>query len=121
MLSVDMSIVRQCSHSLALLFNPLVLLLKVHHSGGVARLFLHEGLNIMLKLFDHDFHIGSHLLLHLDGLVQVVQLRIIPCQRCLLNVLPAVGNLPWRAPSIILISVGGVWCARSQLLCKIMN
>jgi hypothetical protein len=67
--------------SLALLFDPLILLLKVHHGSGVARLFLRKGLNIMLKLFDRDFRVGSHLLLRLDGLVQVVQLCIVPCQR----------------------------------------
>jgi len=74
--------VRQCSHSLALLFDPLVLLLEVHHGGGVARLFLCEGLNIMLKLFDRDFRVGSRLLLCLDGFVRVAQLCIVPCQRC---------------------------------------
>jgi hypothetical protein len=61
--------------------RSLVLLLKVHHGGGVARLFLREGLNIMLKLFDRDFRVGSRLLLRLDGFVRVVQLRIVPCQR----------------------------------------
>jgi len=35
----------------------------------------------MLKLFDRDFRVGSRLLLRLDDLVQVTQLRIEPRQR----------------------------------------
>jgi hypothetical protein len=38
----------------------------------------------MLELFDRDFRVGSRLLLRLDDLVQIAQLRIKPRQRCTL-------------------------------------
>ena len=43
----------------------------------------------MLKLFDRDFRVGSRLLLRLDDLVQVAQLRIEPRQRRTLFLQPA--------------------------------
>lgn len=61
--------------------DPIVLFLEVRHRGGVARLFLCKGLDIMLKFFHRDFRIGSCLFLRLDSLVQVAQLRIEPSQR----------------------------------------
>jgi len=55
----------------------------------VGRLFLREGLNIMLKLFGRDFRVGSRLLLRLDDLVQLAQLSIEPRQRRTLFLQPA--------------------------------
>ena len=72
----------------------------------------------MLKLFDRDFRVGSRLLLRLDNLVQIAQLRIEPCQRCTLflqstlclGVLRLLSSFPLAA------------CAQlSQLLGKIVN
>jgi hypothetical protein len=47
----------------------------------VARLFLCEGLNIVLELLDRDIRVGSRLFLRLDDFVQITQLRIEPRQR----------------------------------------
>ena len=99
------------SHSLALLSDPLVLLLEVRYGGGVARLFLREGLNIMLKLFDRDFRVGSRLLFRLDDLVQLPQLRIEPRQRRTLFLQPALRLCVLRLSS----SFRSVVCAESAL------
>ena len=55
----------------------------------MARLFLREGLDIMLELFDRDLRVGSRLLLRLDDLVQIAQLCIEPRQRRTLFLQPA--------------------------------
>jgi hypothetical protein len=101
----------KCSHSLALLFDPLILLLEVRHGGGVPRLFLREGLNIMLKLFDRDVRVGSSLLLRLDDLIQLAQLRIEPRQRRTLFLQPALRLGLLRLSS----SFRSVVCAQSAL------
>ena len=55
----------------------------------------------MLELFDRDFCVGSRLLLRLDDLIQIAQLRIEPRQRRTLFLQPAL-----RLSSSF--SVGGV-------------
>ena len=101
--------IAQRSDLLALLFDPLVLLLKVRHRGGVARLFLREGLDIMLKLFHRDFRVGSCLFFRLDDLVQVAQLRIEASQRSTLFLQPAFCLSMLRLSS----SFRSVLCAQS--------
>lgn len=88
-LSEDVQILGWCSHSLALLFDPVILLLEVRRRRDVARLFLRERLHVMLELFDRDLRVGSRLLLRLDDLVQVAQLRVEPRQRRTLFLQPA--------------------------------
>jgi hypothetical protein len=65
----------------------------------------------MLKLFDRDFYVGSRLLLRLDELVQVAQLRIEPRQRCTLFLQPALRLGVLRLSS----SFRSVVCAQSAL------
>ncbi len=79
----------------------------------MARLFLREGLNIVLKLLDRDFRVGSRLLLRLDDLVQVAQLRIKPRQRRTFFLQPAL-----RLGVLCLSSSYSVGGVRGQLLGK---
>jgi hypothetical protein len=76
-------------HSLALLFDPVVLLLDVRRAGDMPRLFLREQLHIMLELLDREIRISRLLLLRLDHLVQFTQLRVEPRQRRTLFLQPA--------------------------------
>ena len=43
--------------------------------------FLRECLQVVLELLDRDLRVGGRLLLGLDHLVQIVQLRVETCQR----------------------------------------
>lgn len=67
--------------SLALLLDPIVLLLEVRRPGDMARLFLCEQRHIVLELLDREFRIGRLLLLSLDHLIQFAQLCVEPRQR----------------------------------------
>ena len=69
------------NNSLALLFDPIVLLFEVCHTGDMPRLFLRERRHVVLELLDRKFRIGRLLLLCLDHLVQFAQLRVEPRQR----------------------------------------
>jgi hypothetical protein len=71
----------QFPHSLALLCDPLVLPLEVRRSGDVASPFLRERLQVVLELFDRDLRVGGRLLLGLDHLVEIAQLRVETRQR----------------------------------------
>ena len=88
-LSEDAQISGYCSNSLAVLFNPVVLLLEVRRRGHVARLFLCERLHVVLQLFDRDLRVGGRLILRLDHLVQLAQLCVEPRQRRTLFLEPA--------------------------------
>lgn len=65
----------------------------------------------MLKLFDRDFRVGTRLLLRLDDLVQLAQLRIEPRQRRTLFLQPALRLGLLRLSS----SFRSVVCAQSAL------
>ena len=69
------------NNSLALLFDPIVLLFEVRRAGDMPRLFLRERRHVVLELLDRKFRIGSLLLLCLDHLVQFAQLRVESRQR----------------------------------------
>ncbi|KAH9955699.1 hypothetical protein BC827DRAFT_831916 [Russula dissimulans] len=71
----------QFPHSLALLWDPLVLPLEVRRSGDVASPFLRERLQVVLKFLDRDLRVGGRLLLGLDHLVQILKLRVETRQR----------------------------------------
>jgi hypothetical protein len=67
--------------SLALLLDPIVLLLEVRRPGDMARLFFREQRHIVLELLDRELRIGRLLLLSLDHLIQFAQFRVEPRQR----------------------------------------
>jgi hypothetical protein len=58
-LSTETELNGQFPHSLALLRDPLVLLLEVRRSGDVAGLFLRERLQVVLELLDRNFRVGA--------------------------------------------------------------
>jgi hypothetical protein len=65
----------------------------------VTCLFLREGLHVVFELFDRDVRVGSSLLLRLDDLVQLAQLRVKPRQRRTLFLQPALRLAVLRLPS----------------------
>ena len=62
-------------------------------------LFLRQGLHVVFELFDRDVRVGSSLLLRLDDLVQLAQLRVKPRQRRTLFLQPALRLTVLRLPS----------------------
>jgi hypothetical protein len=91
----------QFPHSLALLCDPLVLPLEVRRSGDVASPFRRKRLQVVFELLDRDLRVGGRLLLGLDHLIQIVQLRVKMCQRRTLFLQTA--PLPRRAPPVIIV------------------